>query len=116
MSLKTSTMSPTEAVVALNKVCATGDTREIAHFVVYYVEELKERKNIPAMDEFLAALDPAIHIQAASCVLRSSFSANAHLSNYMKFLADVRKAHSDNPRIDRILVGLNRIYEPMRFY
>lgn len=109
-------MSPSEAAVELERICETGESRDISHFVVYYVEDLKDDEHLAELDEFLSLVKPGMTLWATIAVLRSTYSASHLLKNWEKFRDDVRVAHQDNPRIDHKLRGLDRVYEPSRYF
>ena len=104
-------MTPQQALCELDKRLAAGETREIAHFIVWYVEDLKGLKRLKELNEFIGMVNPAANTYACSAILRSSYTLGQSLTNWKPFLDGVREAHKDNPRIDRILVGLDQPYQ-----
>ncbi|MNC01079.1 hypothetical protein D3C75_484210 [compost metagenome] len=109
-------MTPQEASLELSKRMAAGDTREVAHFIVWYVEDLKDAKKFETLNEFIGIINPEVDTYVSSAILRSSYTHGMALTNWKPFLDGVREAHKDNPRIDRILVGLDRPYTPSVYH
>jgi len=104
-------MTPQQALCELDKRLGVGDFREVANFIVWYVEDLKDLKRFNELNEFIGMVNPAVNTYACSAILRSSYTHGQSLTNWKPFLDAVREAHKDHPRIDRILVGLNNTYQ-----
>lgn len=104
-------MTPLEALMELGKRIAAEDTRELAHFIVWYVEDLKDSKRFKELNDFIGMVNPEVTTYASVAILRSSYTHGQSLTNWKPFLDGVREAHKDNPRIDRILVGLDQPYQ-----
>lgn len=109
-------MTPQQALCELDKRLGAGETREIAHFIVWYVEDLKSAKRLKELNEFIGLVNPEINTYACSAILRSSYTHGQSLTNWPTFLKEVREAHKDNPRIDRILIGLDKPYTPSCYF
>lgn len=104
-------MTPQQALCELDKRLGANDFREVAHFIVWYVEDLKSAKRFNDINEFIGMVNPEVSTYACSAILRSSYTHSQSLTNWKPFLDGVRKAHKDNPRIDRILAGLDQPYQ-----
>lgn len=104
-------MTPLQALMELGKRIAAEDTRELAHFIVWYVEDLIKYKQLNELNQFIGMINPEIDTFAASAILRSSYTHGQGLTNWQPFLDRVREAHKDNPKIDRILRGLDQPYK-----
>lgn len=104
-------MSPQQALMELGNRLADENFREVAHFIVWYVEDLKSLKRFQELNEFIGMVNPEVNTYACSAILRSSYTHGQSLTNWKPFLDGVREAHKDNPRIDRILVGLDQPYQ-----
>lgn len=109
-------LTPMQAVKELESRLDAGETREVAHFIVWYVEDLKGLRRLDELNDFIGLVDPGVDTHASAAILRSSYTHGELLTNWKPFLDAVREAHQDNPRIDRILVGLNKPYIPSCFY
>lgn len=103
-------LTPTQAVVELTDRISKGETRQAAHFIVWYIEDLISLKRFDEIDAFIGLISPDVNVWASSAILRSSYACAEHLTNWPTFLNDVREANKDNPRINRILVGLDKPY------
>lgn len=104
-------MTPQQALMELGERIAAEDTRELAHFIVWYVEDLKSEKRFKELNEFIGMVNPEVNTYACSAILRSSYTHGMALTNWKPFLDGVREAHKDNPRIDKILRGLDKPYQ-----
>lgn len=104
-------MSPQQALCELDKRLGDENFREVAHFIVWYVEDLKSLKRLDELNDFIGMVNPEVNTYACSAILRSSYTHGQSLTNWKPFLDGVREAHKDNPRIDRILVGLDQPYQ-----
>lgn len=104
-------MTPQQALMELGDRLDAGDFREVAHFIVWYVEDLKDSKRFKELNDFIGMVNPEVNTYACSAILRSSYTHGQSLTNWKPFLDGVREAHKDNPRIDRILVGLDQPYQ-----
>lgn len=109
-------LTPQQAVKELDRRLEAGETREVAHFIVWYVEDLKSLNRLEELNDFIGMVNPAVDTYASSAILRSSYTHGQMLSNWSTFLEEVREAHKDNPRINRILVGLDKPYTPSFYY
>lgn len=109
-------LTPQQALNELDKRLGAGETREVAHFIVWYVEDLKSAKRFKELNDFIGLVNPAVDTYASSAILRSSYTHGQSLANWKPFLDGVREAHKDNPRIDRILRGLDRPYTPSFYH
>lgn len=108
-------MTPHEAAAHLATLGDPADNREMCHFVVNYIEDLKKQQRLMALDVFIKQINPCTNIRTCTAVLRSSYSVSPELVYWQDFLEEVRIAHCDNPRLDRILVGLDNPYKPSRY-
>lgn len=104
-------MTPWQALMELGNRLAAGDNREVTHFIVWYVEDLKSAKQFTALNEFIGIVNPEVSTFASAAILRSSYTHGQSLTNWKPFLDAVREAHKDNPKIDRILIGLDKPYQ-----
>lgn len=109
-------MTPQQASLEMSKRIAAGDTRELAHFIVWYVEDLKSAKMLDELNEFIGIINPEVDLYASTCILRSSYTHGMALTNWKPFLDGVREANKDNPRINRVLVGLDKPYTPSFYH
>lgn len=109
-------MTPQQALMELGDRLADDNFREVAHFIVWYVEDLKSAKRFKELNDFIGMVNPEVNTYACSAILRSSYTHSQSLTNWKPFLDGVREAHKDNPRIDRILIGLDRPYYKQSFY
>lgn len=109
-------MTPLQALMELGKRIDANNTRELAHFIVWYVEDLKSAKKFKDLNDFIGMVNPEVDTYASSAILRSSYTHSMALTNWKPFLDGVREAHKDNPRIDRILRGLDQPYTPTSYF
>lgn len=105
-------LTPQEALVELQRRIVEMDTRDVTHFIVWYVGDLVDQGRTSTLEEFIQLIDPQIcELAPITYILRSSYVVGHTLPSWLHLLNSVREVHKDNPRINRILVGLDKPYK-----
>lgn len=107
-------MTPQQALCEIEKLLAEGGNWKVSRFIVEYIEDLKSSKRLlDNLNEFIGIVNPSIDLFVSVAILRSSYTHGQSLTNWKPFLDNVREANKDNPRINRVLIGLNNPYRPV---
>lgn len=105
-------LTPKEAIAELQQRIDEADTREVAHFIVWYVEDLVGLGRISTLEKFIALVQPGpIPLAPITYILRSSYTIGHQSKEWVALLKQTREVFKDEPRLDRILIGLDQPFK-----